>query len=220
MDMHPESSPSPLLSPAQRASEIVFGVIMALSITAALSVGGASRETTRELLVAALACNLAWGMVDAAMYLLNTLIDRARRRKVARDLLATDGDVEFRAVLLRSGELGLAAETMTDEGARKFRQWLQVHGDGLPRGLAGADWLAALQIWLLVFGATLPLIVPFLVVTDPTTALRASQGVAVAMLFGLGLRLGRWTGARPLASGFWFATLGLAITIACIALGG
>jgi hypothetical protein len=218
-DRDTNSKASPLLSPAQRASEIVFGVIMALSITAAISVGGVSRDTTRELLLAALACNVAWGMVDAAMYLINTLVDRARRRKVARDLLQTSTDENFLALLVQTSDVEMA-RTLSHGGARNLRRWLERYGHALPSGLRLDDWLAALQIWLLVFASTLPLVVPFLVVDEPRVALRLSQVIAIAMLFGLGIGLGRWVGAKPVAFGVSFAAVGAAITGACIALGG
>lgn len=219
LDQDPNTAESPLLSPAQRASEIVFGIIMALSITAAMSVGGASRGDARELLVAALACNVAWGFVDAAMYLINTLVDRARRRKVASDLREAATDEEFRAILLRNAQEDLVGKIQA-EGIARLRRWVTRHGDDLPKGLDGSDWLAALQIWLLVFGATLPLVAPFLFVDDPVTGLRVSQVIAVAMLFGLGMGLGRWIGVNRWSSGLSFAAVGVAITGACIAMGG
>ena len=86
--------------------------------------------------------------------------------------------------------------------------------------LAADDYRAALQIWLLVFTPTLPLVIPFLLFDSPQTAVRISHALAVAIMFVLGLRLGRWIGARPWMAGLTCAVLGMAIAAACMALGG
>ena len=66
------------LDPMDRVSELLFGLIMVLTFTGTLSVADAGRETVREMLVAALGCNLAWGLVDGVMYLMACLAERGR----------------------------------------------------------------------------------------------------------------------------------------------
>jgi hypothetical protein len=52
---------------------------MALTFVGAISVGeSGSGAEVRELLVAALACNLAWVLVDAVMYVVRSITDRGR----------------------------------------------------------------------------------------------------------------------------------------------
>ena len=67
-----------VLDPIERTSEVLFGVIMALTFTGSISVADAGREDIREVLVGAIGCNLAWGLVDASMYLMAAFIGRAR----------------------------------------------------------------------------------------------------------------------------------------------
>jgi hypothetical protein len=67
-----------VLSPADRVSEMIFGLLMALTFVGAVSVADAGREQIRDMFVAALGCNLAWGLVDAVMYLVHTVTDRGR----------------------------------------------------------------------------------------------------------------------------------------------
>ena len=78
--------PDRVLEPVERLSEILFGLIMALTITGAVSVATADRLAIRTMLLAALGCNLAWGIIDAGMYLMARLgelrtqrVDGARR---------------------------------------------------------------------------------------------------------------------------------------------
>src|SRR5687768_9376760 len=71
-----------VLSPVDRISEVLFGLIMVLTFTGAISVGSDGREEIRSLLWAALGCNVAWGLVDAIMYLMNVLFERGYSRNV------------------------------------------------------------------------------------------------------------------------------------------
>jgi VIT1/CCC1 family predicted Fe2+/Mn2+ transporter len=67
-----------VLDPVDRSSEVLFGLIMALTFTGTISVAEADREEVRSMLAAALGCNIAWGLVDAVMYVVTALVQRAR----------------------------------------------------------------------------------------------------------------------------------------------
>jgi hypothetical protein len=60
--------PDRILEPGERISEILFGLIMALTVTGATSIVTADRFQIRTMLIAALGCNVAWGIIDAGMY--------------------------------------------------------------------------------------------------------------------------------------------------------
>ena len=66
-----------VLNPVDRISEVLFGTIMVLTFTGAISAATDGRQEIRELLWAALGCNVAWGLVDAIMYLMNVVLERA-----------------------------------------------------------------------------------------------------------------------------------------------
>ena len=53
--------PDRILEPGERISEILFGLIMALTVTGATSVVTADRFQIRTMLIAALGCNVALG---------------------------------------------------------------------------------------------------------------------------------------------------------------
>ena len=86
-----------VLSPIDRVSEVIFGLIMALTFTCTISVFEVGREEVRDVLVAALGCNIAWGMVDGVMYVVTARVERARDaggrpvRLEGRDLLGALG---------------------------------------------------------------------------------------------------------------------------------
>src|SRR5215217_7631046 len=75
-----------VLDPLERFSEIVFGLIMVLTFTCAISVAEAGREDVREMFIGALGCNLAWGIIDAAFYLIACLTERGRHATLLRSV--------------------------------------------------------------------------------------------------------------------------------------
>src|SRR5256885_13764451 len=66
------------LDPASRLGEILFGLIMVLTVTltAGLTVSE-GRAGVRQLLLTAIGCNFAWGIIDAVMYIMNCLTERS-----------------------------------------------------------------------------------------------------------------------------------------------
>ena len=68
--------------------------------------------------------------------------------------------------------------------------------------------------------ATLPVIVPYLVVANPVLAVRLSNLVALALLFGLGMRWGSLVGAGPFRVGCGLTLVGLVLVLITIVLGG
>src|SRR3954447_26800920 len=82
-NLNPSKSSSRVLDPYERISEILFGLIMVLTFTGSLSVAEAKRDDVRAMLIGALGCNIAWGVIDGVLYLMGCLADRGRE-------LATD----------------------------------------------------------------------------------------------------------------------------------
>jgi hypothetical protein len=67
-----------ILEPMDRIAEVLFGLIMALTFTLTLGVVTADRIQVRTMLLAALGCNLAWGIIDAAVFLMARFNQRGR----------------------------------------------------------------------------------------------------------------------------------------------
>ena len=81
--------PDRVLEPSERIAEILFGLIMALTVTGATSVVTADRAEIRTMLIAALGCNVAWGIIDAGMYLMARLAERGSNALLLRDVRGT-----------------------------------------------------------------------------------------------------------------------------------
>src|SRR5262252_8887248 len=76
----------PALEPMDRISEVLFGLIMVLTCTGTLGVATADRMQIRTMLIGALGCNLAWGIIDAGMFLMGRLHEQGRNISILRSV--------------------------------------------------------------------------------------------------------------------------------------
>src|SRR5678809_319366 len=90
MEPTPEKARERLLDPVDRISEVLFGLIMAVTIVGSLSIASAGAAEVRTVMIAALGCNIAWGLVDAVMYLVRTATERSRLRVLGARVRAAD----------------------------------------------------------------------------------------------------------------------------------
>ncbi len=213
-----KESREPVLNVVDRVSEMLFGLFMALTFIGVVTVAGAGRDEVREMFVTALGCNLAWGLVDAVMYLVRTVTERGRRLTLVRSVQAADAEGGRRLVedSLPQGVAGLVAQAELEAIRGRIAA---LHMPTRPR-LNGDDLLAALAIFLIVVAATFPVAVPFLLIQDVGVALTVSRGISLLMLFFGGLALGRYAGYGSWKVGFMMAGLGTALVAAINALGG
>src|SRR5512134_175741 len=74
------------LDPASSLGEVLFGLIMTLTFTlgAGIIIEEEGREGARQLLIAFIGCNIAWGIIDGALYLVGELFGRGRLRRIGR----------------------------------------------------------------------------------------------------------------------------------------
>jgi hypothetical protein len=210
----------PVLSPVDRVSEMLFGLFMALTFTGAVSVAESGNAQIREMFVAALGCNLAWGLVDAAMYLVRAITDRGRLLTLIRSVRDAPDAAAGRSFIERSlSQVAAGLVSSTEIEAMRGRIVALDMLPARPR-LTGGDLLAAFAIFLIVVAATFPVVVPFAIFEDVGTAKNVSRTIALAMLFFGGLALGRHAGYGSWKVGFMAAGLGAALVAAVIALGG
>ena len=80
-----------VLEPYDRVSEVLFGLIMVLTFTGSLSIAEAGRDDVRTMLIGALGCNLAWGIIDGVLYLMGCLAEQGKHLATLRGVRqATD----------------------------------------------------------------------------------------------------------------------------------
>ncbi len=209
-----------VLSPVDRISEILFGLIMVLTFTGAISVSNDGRQEVRDLLWAALGCNVAWGLVDAIMYWMNALIDRGHALQVIRSIRSESDTEKSREQLRSEIQPGIAALISDEEVDRIATQMKALPEPAKTDILTLKDLWSGLQIFLLVFLCTLPVALPFAFIEELNMAMRASNGVALLLLFLGGYRLARYAGFRPWLTAITYALIGVALVFLTMALGG
>ena len=214
-----DEKPAPVLDPIDRVSEVIFGLLMALTFTGSLSVASAGREDVRTMMIAALGCNLAWGLADAVMYLVRTVTERTRKRTLLAQLRAADAAAGQRLVAdALPPRIADTVEPATLEAVR--RRLVELPSEPARSLLGARDFKGALGVFLLVVLATFPVVIPFLVFRETALALRVSNALSLAMLFIAGWALARYAGGSPWRGGAAMAVTGAVLIGASIALGG
>lgn len=147
-----------VLDPVDRASEVLFGLIMVLTFTASLSVSEAGRADVRVMLIGALGCNLAWGIIDAVMFLMGT---RAANVLAARRLRAvqTEGDPAVGRALVADALPPPVLPALSRDDLERIRLHL-VSTPTTKSRLRTEDYLAAAGVFGLVFACTFPVVLP------------------------------------------------------------
>lgn len=212
------------LDPATSLGEVLFGLIMTLTFTlgAGLIIEEEGREGARQLLIATIGCNIAWGIIDGALYLAGQLFDRGRLRKLTEIVRGASDDGKAGAMI--GGELdGLLGNVTTESERQDLYSRIVRNIRSSPAHttrITRADVMGALASFWLVFIASFPAAVPFLFMDDAMQALRVSNGILVGLLFLTGYRWARYTLGRPWIAGFCFLIGGIAMVLIAIALGG
>lgn len=208
-----------VLDPAARASEILFGLIMVLTFTLSLGAAEANRGDVRAMLLGALGCNLAWGLIDAVLYLMGVKAEQGLAASTVRAIRAAGTPATARTMIAdHLPPAILPALAQADLERIRLHLGTLSTEDLTPR-IGRDDYLAALGVFLLVFLSVVPVVVPFLLIADVALALRISNIIAVCLLFLTGFTFGRHVG-RPWQVGLSMVAVGIALVAVAIALGG
>jgi VIT1/CCC1 family predicted Fe2+/Mn2+ transporter len=209
-----------VLEPVERVSEVLFGLIMVLTFTGSLSVAEAGREDVRVMLIGALGCNIAWGVIDGVLYLMGCLAEKGRNLMTYR-AVRNATDPQKAQQLIAEALPAVLASVLQPAELEAMHQRLQKLPEPPERAkFARDDWLGALGVFVWVFVTTFPVAIPFIFIKELATAMRASNGVAIVMLFVSGAAYGRCVGRSPWVFGISMVVLGLVVVALTIALGG
>ena len=209
-----------VLDPMERISETLFGLIMATTFICSLGAATGTSINIQTMLIGALGCNLAWGIVDGGLYLLARINNRGNKLLTLRAIRQAPDSETARRVIADALPQELATILPPDQ-LESMRQKLR-HLPEPPAGpgLTRRDWTGALGLCLLSFLSTFPVVIPFLFLSDARLALRVSYAVAIMMLFCCGYVFGIHSGLRPWAAGLSMVAFGGALVGIAVALGG
>jgi len=191
-----------------------------LTFTGSLSVLGAGHQEVHEMLVGAVGCNLAWGVIDASFYLMGIMAQRGRGRQLVQRLRGTSHATEVRDTLSEA-----IPEVIMDLMTPGERETLRTRIASMPKDrvpdlLTWTDLKGAIGVFLWVFVVTFPVALPFIFIHDAQTALRASNAIAIALLGVIGWRLATYAGFTKWLTIVSMVLFGMIMVAITIALGG
>ena len=211
------------LDPASRLGEVLFGLIMVLGITLTTGLSVADGPAgVRQLLQAALGCNIAWGIIDGIMYVMNGItvragkarlmeaIQRARDTRTALDIVRDQIEPQFET---------LTAPEHREALSRSILEYL-ARGEAPTTSITRDDLYGAVACFLEVFLSCLPVVLPFVIFSEPILALRVSNFLLIAMLFIVGHKWAAHVRINRLLAGLAMVAIGLAMVGVTILLGG
>jgi hypothetical protein len=201
-------------------AEVLFGLIMVLTFTGSLSVADAGRDDVRAMLIGALGCNIAWGIIDGLFYLMECVSEQGTGIRAWRALRRTVSPDEGRHVI--AGVLPpVVAATLSagDYASIREKMLLMPEPPARPR-LTQRDWLGALAVFFWVFIITFPVAIPFMFMDNVARAMRFSNAIAIVLLFIAGFAFARIAQYRPWLTGLAMVAIGSVVVAATIALGG
>ena len=211
------------LDPASRLSEVLFGLIMVLTVTLTASVTAEpGKAGMRQLLVAAIGCNIAWGIIDGVMYIMNCMTARSAKARLVRAVQkATDRAAGLKTIrLLVEPTLQYLTVPKLQEAFYETIFEEVVHARPPETKVIPEDLYGAFACFLLVTISCLPAAAPFVIFSTPMLALRVSNVLLIAMLFWVGQRWAYHIHANRLLVGLALVAVGLALVGVAVLLGG
>jgi hypothetical protein len=212
------------LDPGSHIGEALFGLIMTLTFTlgADLVIQEQGREGARLMMLGILGCNLAWGLIDGVLYVLDRAFERGRMLRIGHEVRSAPN--LLRARQLVADELDELLVPLADARQRDSLYAAiveRVKAEPIvPRPVTRNDLLGGLESGLLVFACSFPAVLPFLMFDDPQLALRVSNATLLALLYYLGHRHARHTLTQPWIAGLVFLLAGLFLVAVALRLGG
>ena len=214
------SKPKPLLNAMDRVSEILFGIIMTLTFTCSIGIANAKNTEIRQLIIAAISCNIAWGLVDAISYIVSTIMQRSRNRTVLDSVLTTSDADKARKYISDSLPPSIASVLGAADLEQIRSKLAKLPDSALQVRLTTRDLKRSLMIFFLMFISTFPIVIPFIFIRDTQLALRISNMIAIVLMFLCGWSLAKYVGSNKWLMSFGLTLVGIVLVLITIALGG
>ena len=214
------SKPKPLLNTMDRVSEILFGIIMTLTFTCSIGIANTKNTEIRQLIIAAISCNIAWGLVDAIGYIVSTIVQRSRNRTILSSVLMTSDADKARKDISDSLPPSIASVLEVADLEQIRKKLANLPDSALQVRLTRRHLKKSVMIFLLMFISTFPIVIPFIFIRDTQLALRISNMIAIVLMFLCGWSLARYVGSNKWLMSFGMTLVGIILVLITIVLGG
>jgi VIT1/CCC1 family predicted Fe2+/Mn2+ transporter len=196
---------------------------MVLTCTLGASViAGLDRDSLRSLFIAALGCNVAWGVIDAALYVMGRIFVRTQNARLMQAIRSAGDDASGLGIVRQALEPRFGSFGWNEDREQFYRSLraMVVHSEARHNLVTADDLRSAAVVFVLVVATALPPAVPFLLIADPLVALRVSNIVLVALLFVVGFCWARAIGGSGWRTGLVMMLSGVLLVGIAIAFGG
>ena len=205
------------------SSEPMFGVIMVVCFTSVLrAYPNLAEQILGTILVSALFCCIAWGLVDGIFYAWEAHYELDKRKKIQEAAKTSTGAGDAEGLV--EGHLGdTVVDLLEDEDRKQIYQIVNKKLPGIDLGTVSIrdDIVTVLIAFGLVVGSSIVVMVPFLVIDPVMTALVVSNVTGIVLLFFMGYWREEAKGiGKKLTTGLLTAFIALIITVVTIVLGG
>src|SRR5262249_18278192 len=184
---------------------------------------GGGQQGARSAFVGAIAANLSWGIINAVLYVMDSAFDRNRQIRIARAIASTSDEAAALSAIRNELDTYLVSVTRVEYGEQLYRNDSSslTHGH-LPRRteFLRDDMMGAVAVFFLTLAATVPAILPLLIIDHPWLALRVSNGLVIGSLFFVGYHWAKYIDADPWLAGFGLTALGMVLVVVAIIIGG
>lgn len=214
------------LSASDRLSEIMFGLIMAMTIIGASRislVSGDEGVTGRVIIAAAIGCNIAWGIVDALMYVFTALVDRGKHARLVTAIKQSEDEESAVASICNALEDPILAHL--DDAERKqvcatlYKKIVSAEPGNVH--VEKDDVAGAIICFLLAFCTAFLVVIPFFSASGSLLLkLWLSRFISWGLLFAIGFAYAHHTGKGKLKTAITMVLIGVLITAVIMVLGG
>ncbi|MBB4289560.1 VIT1/CCC1 family predicted Fe2+/Mn2+ transporter [Rhizobium leguminosarum] len=213
-----------IIDPGDALGEVLFGLIMALTLTVGSRLVFEDEGLdVHELIVATIGCNVAWGIIDAVLFILGTTFYKSRRLRLFRQIKAARSETAALKMLTQEfpiEEAPFSAKAADTDALYRSLLTLASRADPRKASLSKDELLAAIAVFFLVSVTSIPAVTPFLLIDNAHLALRVSNLFLIILLFVTGYAWAEFSGGRPFHAGMTMTCLGLLLVAIAIALGG
>ncbi len=206
-----------LLSPSDRHSEILFGLIMVLAITGTVGLETGSRKA---IISAGIGACIAWGIVDGIIYVYTSLLERGRILLAAQEASTCTGEgCDLRKIKEELEDT--IVDTLKEHEKHEVAQHILTYLAPVENHTRATreDILGGVTAGMLVLISGIPPLLPFMFL-DGILAIRLSRIIGLIMLFAIGYRWGGYIGRSRFWTGVTMMGIGGTITGIVIILGG
>jgi hypothetical protein len=201
----------------------MFGVIMVVCFTSVLrAYPGLAEQVIGKVLLSALFCCIAWGLVDGIFYAWEAHYELDKKKKLQAQVYAAAGSEKAQGLI--EDDLGDTVVDLLDEGDKEqIYQIVQKSVPGVDLGKVSLkeDILTVAIAFGLVVGSSIIVILPFFMFSPVMNALKISNITGIFLLFFMGY----WREedrriSKKLITGGVTAFVAFIITVVTIILGG